>query len=323
MIYLNEDNIIELGINWDQTIGVIEKAVIAIGDNDYAQPIKPYLRYREPNNRIIAMPAFVGGETNMAGIKWIASFPGNVNKDMPRASSVIVLNNAETGQVESIINTALLSIIRTASVTGLIIKYFEKNRNLKKISIGISGFGPIGQNHFKMCNAILGDKVAKYYLYDKRPIIDPSMVYSETKADIVVANSWEEVFDNSDIFITCTVADTPYVDKKPKKGALILNISLRDFKDEAYEYFKHSLIVDDWKEVCRENTTIENWNLRYGLQKEQVKTIVDVVAKDCFKDYPQSSNIMFNPMGMAVFDIAVATYYYKKALENGKGNLLK
>lgn len=323
MIYLNEDNINEIGLNWDDTIEVIEKAVLAIGDNDYAQPVKPYLRYRNPMNRIIAMPAFVGGQTNMAGIKWISSYPGNLEKGIPRANSVTVLNNADTGEVEAIINTALLSIIRTASVTGLLIKQYARHRKSKKINVGIIGLGPIGQHHFKMCNSVLGDLVEKYYLYDIRPTISSTLLSSETMAEIVIADHWEEVYENSDIFITCTVAKDPYIDKKPKSGALVLNISLRDFKDEAYHYFKDSIIVDDWEEVCRENTTIENWHINYGLQQEQVRTLTDVVSKECIKNYSDTENIMFNPMGMAVFDVAIASYYYKKAIKEGQGYSLK
>lgn len=323
MIYLNEDNLKEIGVDWNQTIDVIEDAVKALGNKDFSQPIKPYLRYGDPKNRIIAMPAFVGGDINKAGIKWIASFPDNIKHGIARANSALILNKAETGEVESIINTAMLSMVRTASITGLFVRYFEKNRDLKDINVGIIGFGPIGQNHLQMCKATLGDKVAKYYLYDKRPIINAEELSKDTNSEIIVTDNWEDVYDNSDIFITCTVTDAPYVDRKPKKGALILNISLRDFKSEVYQYFKDTIIVDDWEEVCREKTTIEDWNLEFGLQEKDTKTIVDVVVNDCIKDYSEDQNIMFNPMGMAVFDVAMGTYYYRKAMETNKCTILK
>ena len=139
MLLLNEDHIKEIGIDWHKTVGVINHAVMQLQGNDFAQPIKPYLRYRDKKNRIIAMPAFVGGDINMAGIKWIASFPGNIKKGIPRAHSVVILNDADTGAPVSIIHTALLSIIRTASVSGLILSCFEKNRDLQDITIGIVG----------------------------------------------------------------------------------------------------------------------------------------------------------------------------------------
>src|ERR1700722_5648067 len=153
MLFLNEKSINDSGIDWNRTIAVIENALSCMRNDDYAQPVKPYLRYRDTRNRIIAMPAFVGGEFNMAGEKWVASFPDNVRKGKPRAHSVVILNDADTGEPRAIICTALLSIIRTASVSGMVIRKFMECRfqDKKKVNIGISGFGPIGKYHLKMC----------------------------------------------------------------------------------------------------------------------------------------------------------------------------
>jgi ornithine cyclodeaminase len=317
MLFLEEHHIKEAGINWHQTIEVIEETVKCLEQKDFSQPVKPYLRYRDAKNRIIAMPAFVGGSINMAGIKWIASFPGNIEKGIPRAHSVVILNDAETGQPLGIINTALLSIIRTASVSGLIVKYFEKVRNLAAVNIGIAGFGPIGRHHLTMCLSVLGKKINKIKIFDIRKITSLPV---DNSGQIEIVNSWEEAYTTADIFITCTVADAPYIDKPPKEGSLHLNVSLRDYKTNVYDWFKDSIIVDDWNEVCREKTDIEMMHLEKGLSEENTKTITDVVCRHCMHDYPAAMPVMFNPMGMAVFDIAVGCFYYrlKMAELNGK-----
>ena len=109
MLYLNEKDLTKIGQNWNATIDNIELAVQCLDKKDYVQPVKPYLRYRDLTNRIIALIAFVGGKINLAGIKWIASFPDNINHGLPRAHSVVILNDADTGAPVGIINTALLS----------------------------------------------------------------------------------------------------------------------------------------------------------------------------------------------------------------------
>ena len=125
MLVIRESDLSEIGIDWSALVQVIEEAVCCMHDNDYVQPVKPYLRYRNPKNRIIAMPAFIGGDINKAGIKWIASFPGNIKNGIPRAHSVVILNHADTGEPLAIVSTALLSVIRTATVSGLVIKHFN------------------------------------------------------------------------------------------------------------------------------------------------------------------------------------------------------
>lgn len=308
MLILNEKDILEIGIDWNKSIAVIENAVKCLKERDFAQPIKPYLRYRDPQNRIIAMPAFIGGDINLAGIKWIASFPENIKKGIPRAHSVVILNNADTGEPVGMINTPLLSVIRTAAVTGLVIDAYQKTRNLSGLKVGITGFGPIGKYHLEMVLALLGDKIESVRIFDLRPIDSQDLPIDDR---IEVVKSWEEAYLDADIFMTCTVSKAAYIDKAPKSGSLHLNVSLRDYKPETYEWFKEAMIVDDWEEVCREKTDIEMMHLEKGLEEEHTKSIVDVVEGTCLAGYSLETPIMFNPMGMAVFDIALGSHYYQ------------
>ena len=44
------------------------------GKGETIQPVKQYLRFNDHSNRIIAMPAFVGGSYQIAGIKRYQAF---------------------------------------------------------------------------------------------------------------------------------------------------------------------------------------------------------------------------------------------------------
>lgn len=317
MEYINDEDIIESSINWQETVDVVEQAVICLRNNDYVQPIKPYLRYKNPENRIIAMPAFLGGDFNIAGIKWIASFPDNINKGIPRAHCVVILNEADSGIPICVFDSIMVSVIRTASVSGVILKRFVLSRN-KKINsyiVGIIGWGPIGQNHLKMCDALIGQNVQEYRIYDIRNIsLDSIPEYIKDKVKIV--SNWQDAYKECDIVMTCTVSKERYIDEKPKCGALLLNISLRDYKPTVYKYVQKGIIVDDWDEVCRENTDIECFYRQNGLKKEETKNLVDIVCRNMLDNVSDEENIMFNPMGMAVFDMAISKYYYSKIIKN-------
>lgn len=318
MLYLNAESINQAGLDWEQLTTVIKQAVIVLHNGNYSQPIKPYLRYGNSKNRIIAMPAYIGGEYPWAGIKWIASFPDNIHQHKLRANSVTILNEHDSGIPLCVINTSAISAIRTAAVSGLIVKeYLQSKTGKGKLTVGINGFGPIGIMHLNMIMAILGERVGKIFLYDIKPI-DKGILPEEIRDKVVIGSTWQEGYEQSDIFITCTVSAAPYIDKVPVKGSLQLNVSLRDYKADMKDHMD-VVIVDDWDEVCRENTDIENMYKIKGLQKTDTLSIADVVCKQALMNTNDSDTIMFNPMGMAIFDIAVGGYYYREALDKQIG----
>src|ERR1700750_3220043 len=124
MIYLSEQDICNIGYQWRRVSSCIREGMKLIYEQDFAQPKKPYLRYGNPKNRIIAMPAYAGGTVDTAGIKWIASFPDNIKKGLERAHSITLLNQASTGIPFCIVNTNQVSAIRTAGVSAVMIQEY-------------------------------------------------------------------------------------------------------------------------------------------------------------------------------------------------------
>ncbi|OKP90484.1 2,3-diaminopropionate biosynthesis protein SbnB [Paenibacillus helianthi] len=320
MLYLNDRDLREVGLYWPALVESVESAVRIMDSGDYAQPVKPYLRYNNPRNRIIAMPAYAGGEVNAAGIKWISSFPDNIQAGLPRAHSIIVINNPATGEPSAILNSPIPSIVRTASISGLMMRYFMEARPLDRIHLGILGWGPIGQYHFQMAAALYGDRIESIRIFDIRGA-DLSGIPPIYRDRMEVARTWADVYRHSNIFITCSVSNHRYIDLPPEKGSLLLNVSLRDYKPDALTSVK-AIIVDDWDEVCRENTDIERLHLEQGLTREGTRTITDVVSRRSLTEFAADEPILFCPMGMAVFDIAIAVYYVKIAREKGIGTEL-
>lgn len=323
MLYLGDEHIRMIGLNWEALVVSMENAVRIIDSGDYKQPIKPYLRYNSPANRIIAMPAYVGGSVQTAGIKWIASFPGNLDAGLPRAHSITLLNDAATGVPCAILNSPLPSAARTAAVSGLLLRHYLSARGEdSRMKVGIIGFGPVGRLHYDMCCQIYKERIDQIYLYDIRgchldsPDLD--RVTPHLRGLTQVADSWQQLYNECNVVIACTVSKDRYIDVSPKKGCLLLDVSLRDFHTAALSSV-HTIVVDDWDEVCRENTDIEHLHLQSGLTKEQTITLTDVVCRHALKDVRSEEPVLFCPMGMAVFDLAAAAYFVERADKLGVG----
>lgn len=312
MLYLNNTNLNQLNKPWKDTINVIKDIVDLLKTGKYDQPIKPYLNFDNAKNRIIAMPARIGSdELGMSGIKWIASFPENTSQGKLRANSITILNDSMTGEPLAFINSSHISVIRTVSVTGYILRYLFNTTHKTNQKILIIGYGPIGQNHLIMLLDQFSEYINSVEIFDIQDI--DLYNYSENGIDISQTNDLETSFKNADIVITATTSSSGYLNFKPKNGSVHLNISLRDYDVSMLQFFD-SIIVDKWTEVCRAGTDIERMFKFNGLKPSDCVEITELTPS-CFIN----NTVFFNPMGMAVFDIAIGQYILGLARNNKVG----
>ena len=316
MLYLHTQHLKQANLSWNTAIGLMAEAIESMGRNHFSQPIKPYLEFENPSNRIIAMPAYLGQPIGACGLKWIASFPENLEKGIQRAHSNTILNDAETGKPLAFFNTAYISGVRTAAVTGMVIRKLMANRDWQDVKVGIAGFGPIGQLHLAMVLDLLGPQLGKVSLFDLRPI-DPSLIPQDAPCHIEVADRWEQAYADADIFMTCTVAKSRWIDREPKPGSLQLNVSLRDYH-AAIAMGADVTLVDDWDEVCRANTDIEIMQRDFGLSKADTLDLVTLFRENHPLPKPDET-VMFHPMGLAIFDVILAQAYYRICQRDGIG----
>jgi ornithine cyclodeaminase len=81
-----------------QLVELVTTAYRLHGAGETVNPPSYFLRFPErPDSRIIALPASIGGDIRVDGLKWISSFPANVTSGLPRASAVLILNDPATG----------------------------------------------------------------------------------------------------------------------------------------------------------------------------------------------------------------------------------
>ena len=103
IIFLNNKAMERLGVlDMKQVMHDVERVYLLNRAGDVIAPGKCVMRWgktTEDENtlgRINAMPGYIGGEYDMAGIKWIGSGPQNYKKGLPRASVTVILNDPDT-----------------------------------------------------------------------------------------------------------------------------------------------------------------------------------------------------------------------------------
>src|SRR5258707_4532013 len=155
--------------NRAECIRIVREAYLAHADGKSVNPDSHFLQFPEkPDCRIIALPAFLGDGFGIAGLKWIASYPGNVQRGFPRASAVLVLNSYETGYPFAILESSIISAARTAASAALAAHWLN-GQSRRAQSLGIVGTGFIARYVYEFL-LDAGWTIENVRLYDTSPV---------------------------------------------------------------------------------------------------------------------------------------------------------
>lgn len=322
ILIINKNDISKLLCNAEDTILELVKEVYI--QHIAGQSVLPYSVFlRFPNNsknRIIALPAYINNTSEMAGLKWISSFPENINNGIERASAILILNNINNGRVEAILESSIISAKRTAASAALAAKYIHSNST--ENTLGIVGCGTINKEIFCFLQTIF-PQLKDIYIYDivpKRSLdfcctlstLDPNLRIHNT-------NNIDYVLQNCSLISFATTANVPYLDDLSKYPNIqtILNISLRDLSPNVILSCEN--VVDDIDHVCRENTSIHLTEQFCGNRNFITCQIADIFRGTISNLHSKNRPIIYSPFGLGVLDVALGKYVKDQALNCGLG----
>jgi len=327
-LYLNQDEVIQCGaLDMSMVMEQIELFFSLHDKGETISPDKVTLRWGDADSeaihgRINAMPGFVGGEINTAGIKWIASKPQNPMKyGLPRGSALTILNSPETGLPIAVMDGTVISAMRTGAVTGVAAKYLA-NKDAKKAAF----IGAGTQNHTQLmavktavpsleeitiCD-ISEDRVNNFIEFEKKR--HPHMQIKGT-------TSAEEAVADADIVVTATTSLKPIIKSNwIKKGVFLANVGNYEFEFDAVKK-ANKIIVDNWEALVHRGIQTPAIMVKEGLLSEKdLHSELGAIVNGKKPGRESKEEITyFCAVGMGAEDVAVAKRVYDEAISKGLG----
>src|SRR5437867_13160016 len=197
-----------------ECIDVVRDAYLAHASGHSVNPDSYFLRFSDkPDCRIIALPAYLGDGFDVAGLKWIASFPGNVQRGVPRASAVLVLNRYDTGYPFAILESSIISAARTAA-SAVLAAYWLGGQSRRARSLGIVGTGFIARYVYEFL-LDTGWTIDEVQLHDRSPLESEKFRNTACRLEqhrtVTVVPDVAQLVRACDLILFTTVASTPHI----------------------------------------------------------------------------------------------------------------
>ncbi|MFJ7325454.1 2,3-diaminopropionate biosynthesis protein SbnB [Streptomyces cyaneofuscatus] len=295
-------------------IDCVRDAYLTHEAGDSVNPDSYFLRFPDkPDSRIIALPAHLGGTTDVAGIKWIASFPRNVESGLPRASAVLVLNDYTTGYPFALLEAAGISAARTAASAALAATTLGHGT---PASVGVLGGGVIART---ICRYLhhAGIPLADVRCHDiDEPSAQALAGHLTTAYGAGARTATADEALDADLVVLATTALRPHItaDRTLRPGQLILNVSLRDLAPELL--LTADNVVDDVEHCMKADTSPHLAEQLSGNRDFVTGTLAQVINGQVRTDPARAT--VFSPFGLGVLDLAVGHLVHTHAATEGR-----
>jgi 2,3-diaminopropionate biosynthesis protein SbnB len=327
-IYLQQEDVIACGgLEMRETIEAVEKVYSLRDRGECIEPGTLMITYNgSQGRRIMTHEAFVGGDVNVAGIKWIPSSPDNpFRRGLPRASAIIILNDPETGFPLAVMDGTVVSAMRTAAATGVGAKYLARKDS--KV-VGLIGTGPINRSQIRALREVLPE-LREVKTFDLRA--DRAQKFAQDMEEMLgipfrVAGSAEEAVTDSDVVVAATVGVTPensYIEASwLKEGSFLSSVSASDAKIEVVLQADKRVVTD--RHVPKTPTWLIGLICTRGLLSEDdLVEIGEIINGKQPGRENDRERIYYNPTGLGVEDVIAAHRVYQQAVVRGIGRELE
>ncbi|MBJ7553440.1 tyramine oxidase subunit B [Marinomonas spartinae] len=358
-IYLSEQDMIRAGVtDMPKCVDTMEEMFVLLHKGDYRMAgsnsdshgalitfpeESPFPTMPKPtaDRRLMAMPAYLGGDFQTCGVKWYGSNIANREKGLPRSILMLTLSDIETAAPLAYMSANLLSAYRTGAIPGVGARHLA--RKDAKV-IGLLGPGVMGKTtvsaFMAACHHIDTIKIKGRGQKSLDDFIGWVKETFPQITNIQVVDSIEDVVRGSDLVTYCNSGETgdpttyPIVKREWVKPGAFLAMPASCSLDEGMEgpgvrkVLDNTRLYEAWFEELPKpaHNCVPLVGVRFmdmiadgQLDKAELEDIGKIVANEAPGRQNDEEIIIMSVGGMPVEDIAWATVIYRNAIEKGIG----
>lgn len=289
---------VERAVSPDRAVEAVRKAFVAHARDEWTMPPKVYVT-NYPAGDFRAMPALGAGH---ALLKWVTSFPGNPLQGLPTVSGVVLVSDAETGQLRAVLDAASVTALRTGAAAVLAAETLGR---ANAVTASVIGTG------------VNGKAAARTFLARGRPVIlwdvnESRARHAAQELGADVAGSLAEALA-ADLVVTVTpghevviaeLRDGQHVSMMGADGPGKAEV-------DGSVLARAHVFADDWEQASHGGELAHA--VEAGLvERGDVTALGDVLAGEATGRRDDEEVTVFDSTGLAIQDLAIAL----AALEN-------
>jgi alanine dehydrogenase len=294
---------IEQAVSPDRAVEAVRDAFIAHARGEWTMPPKVYVT-NYPAGDFRAMPALGGGH---ALLKWVTSFPGNPLQGLPTVTGVVLVSDAENGQLRAVLDAASVTALRTGAAAVLAAETLGRS---DAVTAAVIGAG------------VNGHAAARTFLARGRPVSVWDVnegrarnVAQELGAEL--APSLAEALD-ADLLVTVTPGHEVLIGEGSLRAGQHVSLMGADGPGKAEmagsELVRATLFCDDWEQASHGGELAHA--VEAGLVTEQDVTALGQVLMGAAQGRSDAGEITaFDSTGLAIQDLAIALAAIESASE--------
>ena len=288
-------------------------------------PLRVNIDVPEHAGQSLYMPGYAS-DSKALGVKIVSVYPRNVDKGLPSVPACMVLVDAETGEVCSILDGTFLTRLRTGAVSGAATELLAR-KDARTMAL----FGTGGQAATQLESVLNVRDIELVKVFDTATDRAKDFAgrmtekFSGTfRARIVAASSAEEAIRDADVVTAVTTSNDPVFDGRLlKKGAHVNGVG--SYTPAMSEIDEHVVCGAKVYVDTRNGAFNECGNLikpiKKGLfdEKKIAGELGELILGKIAGRASEEELTLFCTVGTAALDVVTARRIYEKALEKGIG----